>query len=107
GLGINFVASDLFQRMGDEIALPEPTTNEALLERAFDCSVIMDLNYETVYCDLDDCLIINGRVNKNMVSFLYQCLNEEKRLVLITRHESDPYETLQKYRMDTLFDEIR
>ena len=107
GMGINFVASDLFQRMGAEITLPEPTTNEALLERAFDCSVIMNLNYETVYCDLDDCLIIDDKVNKNMVGFLYQCLNEGKKLVLITRHKLDLHNTLKEYRLETLFDEIK
>lgn len=107
GLGVNFIASELFQRLGAEIEIPKLINEHALLERSFDCKIEMNLTFDTVYCDLDDCLIINGRVNEQMVAFLYQCLNKGKKLILITRHDVDPQKTLNNLRLAQLFDEIR
>lgn len=106
-LGVNFIIAELFQRLGAKIQIPHLTQENALMERAFDCKVIMELNFDTVYCDLDDCLIINDTVNHNLVAFLYQCLNKRKLLVLVTRHERNPIETLKNYRLSGLFDEIK
>lgn len=107
GLGINFIASELFQRLGAKIQIPKLINEYALLERSFDCKVEMELNFDTVYCDLDDCLIINDSINHKLVAFLYQCLNKGMKLILITRHEAEPTETLQKFRLSGLFDDIK
>jgi hypothetical protein len=45
-------------------------------------------------------------VNVNIVRLLYQSLNAKVRLVLLTRHASDIHETLSRYRLSGLFDEI-
>jgi hypothetical protein len=66
----------------------------------------MSLNFDTVYCDLDDCLLTVNGINTNLVKFLYQCVNENKQLILITRHGQDPQETLEKNRLAGLFDTI-
>jgi hypothetical protein len=66
----------------------------------------MPLNFDTVYCDLDDCLLTVNGINTNSVKFLYQCVNENKQLILITRHGQNPQETLEKNRLGDLFDKI-
>lgn len=106
GLGVNFIASDLFQRMGNKIAFPIVNSNGGLLERAFDCTIKVPLDYDTVYCDLDDCLLLDSKVNTNLVKFLFQCFNENKKLILLTRHKGIPKETLKKMRLAALFDDI-
>lgn len=103
GLGINFIASDLFQRAGALIKLPKLIHKTALLERSFDCKIEIEIDFDTVYCDLDDCLIIGNRVNQDLVAFLFQCINKGKKLVLITRHATNPGETLKKFRLSELF----
>ncbi|MBD3616871.1 MAG: ATP-grasp domain-containing protein [Gracilimonas sp.] len=106
GMGLNFIALDLFQRIGEEIKIPKLISHSASLERSLNCSINLDFDFNTVYCDLDDCLIIDNKVNKKLVTFLYQCLNKNKKLVLITRHEIKPAITLNKYRLSNLFDRV-
>lgn len=48
-----------------------------------------DLRYSRIYVDYDDTLVIRGRINEELIRFLYQSLNDGKELVLLTRHEGD------------------
>lgn len=48
-----------------------------------------DLCYSRIYVDYDDTLLIRGRVNEELMRFLYQSLNDGKEIVLLTRHEGD------------------
>jgi len=63
-----------------------------------------NLTYRHVYCDLDDTLIINNRINLQLVTFLYQCLDQNIGLSLITRN-SHPEFVLTRYRIHC-FDEV-
>ena len=76
------------------------------MDRAFANSYRISLEYDRVYTDFDDTLIRNGKVNLRLITFLYQCLNEGKKIILITRHSGDLEEELIKYRLTSLFDEI-
>lgn len=63
-------------------------------------------NYSVVYVDLDDTLILNGTVNVCLIRFLYQCINKDVRVNLITKHSEDLNQTLKKYRLAGIFDEV-
>lgn len=64
-------------------------------------------SFAHIYVDLDDTLIINGRVNADLVRFLYLAVSSGKRLVLITKSVVDPDGVLRAHRLDpNLFDEI-
>ena len=64
-------------------------------------------SYKRVYLDFDDTLIINEKVNLDVISFVYQCKNLGKEVHLITKHESDLSETFKKYNIqESLFDSI-
>jgi len=107
GLGINFIAAELFQRLGYPIHFAVNDFEHSMLERSFDCVITANHDFSGIYCDLDDCLILEGeKVNTVLVSFLYQAFNKGKKLVLITRHKLDPIQTLRKFRLDSLFDRI-
>ncbi|MDE1208100.1 ATP-grasp domain-containing protein [Tenacibaculum larymnensis] len=63
--------------------------------------------YENVYIDFDDTIIINGKVCIDAIAFIYQAKNQNKKVYLITKHEFDLKETLNKYHISShLFDEI-
>jgi hypothetical protein len=62
--------------------------------------------YNTVYVDLDDTLILNGKVNTLLVQFLYQAINQGKRIVLLTKHRGDLRQTLKQFRLTGIFDDI-
>ena len=64
------------------------------------------LDFENVYVDLDDTLIVNGRLNFELVRLLYQFAEEGKRLLLVTKHQASPKVTLSRHRLGELFDEI-
>lgn len=64
-----------------------------------------NLDYKNIYCDLDDTLIIKNKVNTDLIKFLYNCLNNDKKIILITRNEN-PSQILEKYRLSGIFDNI-
>jgi hypothetical protein len=57
------------------------------VDRALQSRYLVDLIYTTVYIDLDDTIVINGKVNLSAISLLYQCQNQGKDIHLLTRHE--------------------
>lgn len=103
--GINFASLSLFNAF--EIPV-EIVVNkyEVELDRALCNKYKINIEYDTVYIDFDDTLIIDNKVNTQIVSAIYQFINMGKRVILITKHEFDIRETLKKYRLSYLFDEI-
>ena len=41
-----------------------------------------------------------------MLKFLYKCVNEKKKVFLLSKHNGDLLQELKKYRIEMLFDEI-
>lgn len=106
GKGVNFAQLTLFDAFGYDVVIQQ---NEYYIEldRALDNTYHIDLNYDEVFCDLDDCLVLDGKiVNVYLMAFLYQCLNKQKKITLITRHRDDVKKTLKNLRLDSLFDRI-
>lgn len=105
-IGVNFIAMELFRRLGNDVKLLTNDSTNILLERAFSCNVKLDINYDVVYCDLDDCLILNDKVNTKLLSFLYECIHKGKQINLITKHLSNPIDTLNKFKIGDIFNDI-
>lgn len=84
-LGINLPLLSLYDRLGIELNLIENKL-KLQMDRALTCKFKLDYYYENVYVDLDDCLIIENKVNQLIISFLYQCLNSNKKILLLTKH---------------------
>lgn len=77
------------------------------IDRALHARFKTDITYEHVYIDFDDTLIFKNKVNILLMSFIYQCLNNNKKVYLITKHEKDIFNTLKKYRIsENIFNEI-
>ena len=94
---------------------------EIELDRALGNCYRTELKYDTVYVDYDDTLVIHGdpaqinaaqqdpmtdRVNPTVIAFLYKCLGEGRRLVLISRHEGDLMADMKALRIEGIFDEV-
>lgn len=103
--GINLPLVSLYNADEKDIALIKNKYN-VILDRALESKFKLSYEYKNVYIDLDDTLIVNDEVNYMVVAFLYKCLNENKKIFLITRHRVDPIETLNKYKIYNLFDKI-
>jgi hypothetical protein len=81
--------------------------NAELLDRAFISRFSTDIAYDTVYVDFDDTLIVDGKVNTELMGFLYQARNAGKELVLLSRHSTELLPDLERYAISpALFSEI-
>lgn len=68
----------------------------------------IDFDYEIVYIDFDDTIAFDRKqVNTLAMMYLYQCKNRDIKIILITKHEFDIYESLRTLKIDkNLFSEI-
>jgi hypothetical protein len=104
--GINFPMLGIFELFGVDTSFVM-LDFEIQMERRLSARFRFDLYYETVYIDFDDTLVVNDRVCPVTIQFLFQCIDEGKRIVLLTRHEGELGEILSKHRLsEGLFDKI-
>ena len=64
------------------------------------------MKFNHIYIDLDDTIIVDGKVNFDLVAVIYKFINQGKKIHLITKHKFDVNLTLLKYRIKELFDTI-
>jgi len=104
-LGVNFALLSIYDAEGYEL---EVVRNDIpiVFDRALESRFKMNIQYDHVYLDYDDCLIINDKVNLQMIAFLYQCLNHGVGITLLTRHIGDLDASLQRHRIRFIFDHV-
>jgi len=104
-LGVNFPLLAIYEHERIPISI---CTNKGIvkLDRALGNRYKHSIKFNVLYLDLDDTLIINNKVNELVITLIFQCINEGKKIVLITRHALDLNKTLSQYRISNLFDEI-
>lgn len=103
--GVNFALLSAFDAFDQDIEIA-PNSYSIELDRALGNRYKTNIQYNRVFVDLDDCLVIRGRLNHQLVSFLYKACGDGKRITLLTRHASPPNETLRRLRIHELFDDI-
>lgn len=105
-IGINFIQLSLFDRMGFEVGILENNL-DIEIDRALFARFSIKENYEYVYVDFDDTIIVNNEVNTEVIKFLYQARNRAKKVILLTKHKYNIEETLNKFAISPLlFNEI-
>jgi len=103
--GVNFALLTLFDAFDIDVTINE-NDYTVELDRALNNKYKIDINYSTIYIDFDDCILLKDKVNTKAISFLYKALNDNKKLILLTRHKYDINLSLKKYRLDSLFDKV-
>lgn len=104
--GANLPLLTVYTFMGIDV---EPLMNDLSIE--LDRTLInrykMDYQYDTVYYDFDDTIVINDKVHLPAMQFLYQCKNNNIKVHMLTRHELEIEKTLKQHSIDrTLFETI-
>lgn len=104
-LGVNFPLLSILEQDGIEIKI---ATNpcEIELDRVLHNRYTHDIHFESLYIDLDDTLICNGNVNTDLIKLIFLCINQKKKVILITRHKGNLCQELQDHRLTGLFDNI-
>lgn len=105
-LGINLPLMTAYDALNDDVSvLRQPFSIR--LERRLGNLYEIDISYSTILVDYDDTLIIHDKVNGELISFLYQCIDAGKKIVLLTRHEGDLHTELAIRRIcENMFDQI-
>lgn len=103
--GINFASLTLWDALGKDVEIIE-NNYEIELDRALDHKFKLHVDYKKVYIDFDDTLLLDNKINLDLVTFLFQCINENKELICITRHAEDIEQSLEKYRLNNIFQRV-
>ena len=106
GCGINFALLTLFDAFNNDVCIFKNRYNIEM-DRALNNVFKIDIKYNEVFIDFDDCLVVESKlVNTQLISFIYQCLNNRIKVTLLSRHFGDIYKQLEHFRLTNLFDRI-
>lgn len=104
--GINLPLLTVFDALGYDIDIPEQLTGVSV-DRALNNIFKLDIEYDEVYMDFDDTVIVHDRINHTVLRFIYQCVENKIPVILLTRHDSDIVADLKARRIaPELFDKI-
>lgn len=106
GANLPLMTTFLFDGSNIDSVLINPCSGELELDRALSNCFRWNINYNTIYVDYDDTLIVNSKINTQLILFLYQCINEHKQIILLTKHDGNIEKELQAKKVREIFDEI-
>lgn len=95
-MGINFEALTIYNYMDVKTKIIK---NDITIEvdRSLFSKYKSNYDYNKVYVDFDDTIILNKKVNSLLMFYLYQMHNLGKKIFLITRHIGNIDRSLRKY----------
>jgi len=104
--GINLPLMTIHDYMGRDVSAVQFAGNFRA-ERRYKTLLSFTEKPKRVCVDYDDTIIIRGQVNFELMAFIYQCVNKNIPVLLITRHEGDIHASLRSHKIySELFDEI-
>lgn len=100
-LGVNIPKLTIFNAMGiDASVLFNKHLQNTVVDRCLESKYNLNYNFDVVFIDFDDTIIINDKVNPKMIEFLYKCLNKDIKIFLITKHKKDIEQSLCYYKIN-------
>ena len=108
--GINLPLLSIYVSLGYQLNIFENPYN-ITMDRALISRYKINYEYDTVYIDYDDTVVEKDKVCIPVIRYIYQCKNQNKKMILITRHEEDHNDSIEdsmkKHHIDiSIFDEI-
>lgn len=105
--GINLMAVWLFQENNAEVQIINSNVDSEIRKISDRKTLIYNKKINRIYVDLDDTIILpNKDVNEDLISALTIAQNYGIPLSLITRHTGDLHQTLIRYNLVDLFNEV-
>jgi len=103
--GINFPLLSIFEE--ERFSLNVQANNYPVeIDRALRNRYKHNIQFSQLYIDYDDTIIVNGKINQEAIQLIYQCINDKKKISLITRHQGNIEDSLKSFKLHQLFDEI-
>jgi hypothetical protein len=104
-LGVNLAELTILNETSNGLLISKNNFNIET-DRSLKTKTKINIDYDYVYVDLDDTIIINNKINTDLIKVIYQFINDNKKIILITKHKNDLRKTLKKYKIQNLFNEI-
>jgi len=107
--GINLILLSIYLHHGNNVKIPDikimEVFNYKIYKNYYNCFKLTLIN--NLYIDFDDTLIVNNKVNLDIISLIYKFKNNNKNIYLITRHRYNIFDSLKHYCIHkNLFTEI-
>ena len=103
--GVNLVLLSLYDALDIDVSI-EPAQYEITIDRALENRYKHNIKYKHVYIDYDDLIIYKSKINTEILRFLIQCINNDVKIHLLTRHSGDIYDKLKQKKIFDIFDTI-
>lgn len=105
-VGVNLPLLTVYDVLGYDVeVMPQFETVE--VDRALYSAFSLPRAFSEVYLDFDDTLTVHGKVNDELMRYLYQCVNAGIPITLLSKHDGDLLADMRKLRiMPELFDEV-
>lgn len=104
--GVNLALLTVYDAMGYDVSI-EKQLNYVEVDRALYNNFKLPCDFSELYIDFDDTIIVNEKVNTSVMQLLYQCINKEIPIYLVTKHRGKLSETLEKYKIsEKIFNKI-
>lgn len=104
--GVNFALLTLFNAMGTQVEILQ-NDYAVQLDRCLHNRYKAGFEFQRVYIDFDETLVVGLHVHAMAMAFVYQCRNRHIPVVLLTKHRYDLMETLRTCGIsEHLFEEI-
>lgn len=106
-LDVNLPLLALCDRLDMDVSVT-PNNYKIVSDKTYIDRFKLNISYDRVYVDFDDTIIFDrSKYNTFIMMFLYQCINQGKDLVLISKHEYNLDDTMKKVHLNKdIFKEI-
>lgn len=103
--GINFALLTILEAQGHPLKLLL-NQGHIVVDRALHSRYRHSIRYNKVFIDLDDTILFKNQVHLGAIQLIHQSLNQNKQVILLTRHKGNLQNTLSRHRLTGLFDTI-
>lgn len=93
--GVNLPLLSVYAALGYPLSVIQ-NPGQVTVDRTLISRYQFEYDYDHVYLDFDDTLLIRGEVYLPTITFLYQCKNKGVPVTLLTRHGMDHDERIQE-----------
>lgn len=103
--GVNLPLLSLFDALDMPVTISE-NNYDITIDRALANRFDLKLDYGHVYIDFDDVILRENKINTQVMAYLFQCMNQSKKIHLLSRHKKSLHDTLRERKLLDLFDEV-
>lgn len=104
--GVNLPLFSIYDALDMDVEINKADFNVTLFRTTHN-RYKYSFKYSHVYLDYDDTVIVNGKVNRDVMAFVFQCKNNGVKVYLITKHGYHVHQSLRSYYIDPgIFDKI-